>query len=61
MVMAAAAVQTEAEVFVERPPEVVRGQRLGLVTVAGAVDGGLRSTVDALVAHVAHYEGRIAT
>jgi uncharacterized protein YbbC (DUF1343 family) len=49
MVMAVVAVRTGAAVLLERPPAVVRGQRLGLVTVAGAVDAALRSTVDALV------------
>jgi uncharacterized protein YbbC (DUF1343 family) len=36
------------EVFLRRAPEVVRGQRIGLVTSAAAVDRDLRLSVDRL-------------
>ncbi len=36
------------EVLLERPPDVVRGQRLGLVTNPAAVDRELRLALDRL-------------
>ena len=36
------------EVLLERPPDVVRGQRLGLVTNPAAVDRELRLSIDRL-------------
>src|SRR5207249_1214382 len=37
-------------VFLERPPDIVRGQHLGLVTSPGSVDAELRTTLDLLTA-----------
>src|SRR5581483_774087 len=36
------------EAFLQNPPELVRGQRLGLVTSAAAVDSQLRTTIELL-------------
>jgi uncharacterized protein YbbC (DUF1343 family) len=44
------AVRPGVDLFLERPPDVVRGQRIGLVTNPGAVDREVRSTVDRLTA-----------
>src|SRR5688500_13933603 len=40
--------KTGVERFLEQAPDVVRGQRLGLVTNPGAVDAAVRSTLDLL-------------
>ncbi|HEU5317364.1 MAG TPA: DUF1343 domain-containing protein, partial [Chloroflexota bacterium] len=37
---------TGADVFLRTPPDVVRGQRIGLVTNPGAVDRAVRQTMD---------------
>jgi uncharacterized protein YbbC (DUF1343 family) len=42
------AVRPGVDLFLERPPDVVRGQRIGLVTNPGAVDREVRSTLDRL-------------
>jgi uncharacterized protein YbbC (DUF1343 family) len=43
-----AAARTGLEVFLDQPPDVVRGQRLGLVTHPAAVDRGWRLAIDTL-------------
>jgi len=46
----APAVRTGLDVFLESPPDVVRGKRVGLITNPSGVDAHLRSTVDLLAA-----------
>src|SRR2546422_4959413 len=45
---AAAPVRPGVEVFVEHPPAVVRGKRLGLITNQSGIDRQRRSTIDLL-------------
>jgi len=46
----APAVRTGLDVFLQNPPEVVRGKRVGLITNPSGVDAHLRSSVDLLAA-----------
>jgi len=43
-------VRTGLDVFLENPPDVVRGKRVGLITNPSGVDARLRSTADLLAA-----------
>src|SRR5213076_2236055 len=45
---AAAPVRPGVEVFVEHPPAVVRGKRVGLITNQSGIDRQRRSTIDLL-------------
>ncbi len=50
---------TGLEHFCEQPPEIVRGQRLGLVTTAAAVDRDLRLSVDRILEAGARHGWRL--
>lgn len=49
---------TGLEVALERPPDVLRGRRIGLVTNPAAVDRGLRLAIDRLWEAGRHADGR---
>src|SRR5581483_11912165 len=50
---------TGLESFCEQPPDIVRGQRLGLVTTAAAVDRDLRLSVDRILEAGARHGWRL--